>query len=119
MFQLQVEKAFQNERHNYIKKTIISVILGLLGLALSPYGMAITLGDVKIDVCWALIFPVMAAFAYGPWFGILSGISGGALFPFLVWFNNGLANVYNFIIYIFLFIVLGLLYKEKERGRLH
>jgi PAS domain S-box-containing protein len=50
---------------------------------------------------------------YGWKYGLIAGLSGGALFPFYLWFNNGYPNLTTTIIYLILYCLLGLASNQK------
>ena len=92
------------------RKAGISVALGLLSLLFAPYGVTAILGEITIDIPWSLVLPLLAAMAYGWQFGAVAGLSGGALFPFLLWANNGWANLFTALAFLFTYILSGLLH---------
>ncbi len=95
------------------RKVGISILCGLISLLLSPYGIVTTLGEVHVNIPWSLFLPILAALAYGWRFGLLAGLSGGALFPFLLWQNNGWANIGTTLIFAGSYVLLGL-FKDKN-----
>jgi PAS domain S-box-containing protein len=98
---------------NVKRKVGISVILGLLSLLFAPYGITSMMGDVMIDIPWSLLFPILVAMAFGWYYGVIAGVAGGALFPFLLWANNGWANLITSIIFVCIYILSGLLYDRS------
>lgn len=80
------------------KKFTIATIAGVATLLLSQFGIKANLGEIQINVPWALIFPVCISMAWGWRYGLLSGAFGGALYPFLLWESNGYANILNSIL---------------------
>lgn len=90
------------------KKAFFTIIFGILGFVLSPYGIAVEWGEVVIDLPWSLLFPIIIAMAYGWQYGFLSGLAGGALFPFLLWANNGWTNVSTTLCFLIIYALLGL-----------
>ncbi|HAN76426.1 MAG TPA: hypothetical protein DCQ31_00965, partial [Bacteroidales bacterium] len=46
--------------------------------------------------------------AFGWQYALVAGLSGGALFPFLLWVNNGWANVGTTLIFLFFYVLIGL-----------
>ncbi len=89
------------------RKLLISIIFGIIGLLFSPYGIVIIWDSLKIDLPWSIIFPLLASLAFGYRYGIITGLSGGALFPFLLWSNNGWANLGTAICFVTCFSILG------------
>jgi len=93
--------------HSTRMKYLNAVVMGMVCLACSRFGIALTVGEITINVPWSIIFPLLAAMAYGSRFGFVAAVSGGALFPFLLWSNNGWANVLNFMLLSLLYISIG------------
>jgi PAS domain S-box-containing protein len=79
------------------RKLLLSLGAGLLCLALSNQGISVQFEDVKINLVWSVIFPVLISLVYGSTYGIIAGFAGAALFPFFLWSNNGYANFITFI----------------------
>ena len=100
------------------KKIWLSALFGILSLMLSPFGITATIGEIRIDIPWALFLPILISMAYGWRFGLLAGLSGGALFPFLLWGNNGWANVSTALVYLFFYAQLGLAYEKTLVSKL-
>ncbi|MFZ4401631.1 MAG: PAS domain S-box protein [Bacteroidales bacterium] len=89
------------------KKFLISILVGVFTLILSPYGIEANLGEIRIDISWILFLPILTSMAFGWRYGLVSGLSGGALFPFLIWANNGWVCLSTSIIYLCLYIIVG------------
>lgn len=85
----------------------ISVLCGFLGLYFSFYNLSYKIGDLNINLPWSLIFPIIASISYGFWAGVIVSISGGALFPFFLWANNGWPNVMTFLSLVILYSSIG------------
>lgn len=98
-----------NEQSTFgtIEKSILAILFGLLGLFLSPHGIMFILATVKIDIPWSLIFPILIATTFGWRYGLLAGLSGGALFPFLLWAEDGWVNVTTSFTYVLFYTLLG------------
>jgi hypothetical protein len=86
----------------------ISVLFGVLCLLSSPYGLAANIGEIRVDIPWALFLPILASMAYGWRYGLVAGLAGGAYFPFLLWTNNGYANLLTTLTYLFIYALMGL-----------
>jgi hypothetical protein len=54
---------------------------------------------------------------YGSRYGLIAGLSGGALYPFLIWANNGYANILNLVMLFVLFYGVGRLELGKLKHR--
>jgi hypothetical protein len=78
------------------------------GRAFSPHGIMFVTGTVKIDILWSLGSPMIIAIGFGWQYGLLAGVCGGALFPFLLWAEDGWANVTTAVAYLLLFALLGI-----------
>lgn len=74
-------------------KILISIFAGVLCLALSPFGISSYFGNIRIDIPWSWILPIIISMAYGWRYGLLAGLSGGAYHPFVLWPDNGWANL--------------------------
>lgn len=94
-------------------KIWISILFGILGLVLSPFGINITMGEISVGIPWSLFFPIIIAMAFGWRFGVLSGLSGGALFPFLLWASNGWVNLSTTLVYLFFYALIGVAYDKS------
>lgn len=88
-------------------KIILSILFGIVSLLASPYGIAFMLGTIQIDLPWSLLFPLFIAMAFGWRYGLLTGLSGGAFFPFVLWGEDGWANVTTSILYLIFFTLVG------------
>lgn len=95
------------------KKIWLSVLFGIISLMLSPFGITAILGEIRIDIPWALFLPILISMAYGWRFALLTGLAGGALFPFLLWANNGWSNLSTTAVYLFFYALLGIAYDKS------
>lgn len=75
------------------RKILISVISGLLCFFLSPYGIQISWDVITISLPWSIVFPILVSIVYGWKYALIAGLSGGALYPFYLWVNNGYPNL--------------------------
>lgn len=91
-----------------VRKFWISVMLGAICLLLSPYGLVANFGVIRIEIPWALFLPILASMAYGWRYGLVAGLAGGAFFPFLLWANNGYANLLTTLTYLSIYALMGL-----------
>lgn len=99
-----------------IKKVVITIGLGLLGFFGSLLSIRFEQAPFLLFLQWSFVFPLLASRAYGPLYGLLAGTIGlGAFFPFLVWANNGWANVVESGIYLTWFVYQG--YFESMRSK--
>ncbi len=90
------------------QKVILSILMGLVSLLVAPYGIEIMVGNIPVSIPWSLLFPVFIALAFGWQYGFLTGLTGGAFFPFQLWADDGWANVTTTILYLIFFSILGL-----------
>ncbi len=88
-------------------KIVFSVVSGILGLFLYRFSLSFLVETVVISITWAQLFPILSSIAFGPAYGFLAGISGGAWFPFLLWANNGWANVLTFVLALSTYTLFG------------
>ena len=104
------------------KMIVISILSGILSLLLANFGFEGRLGEIEVSIPWSLIFPILIAIGFGSKYGLIAGLSGGAYFPFLLWYNNGIPNISTAIIYLFVYFLLGLLHngsfwsKQKDQS---
>lgn len=89
-------------------KVLLSILFGISSLLLAPYGIAVSLDTVKIDIPWSQIFPLTITMAWGWRYGLLVGLSGGAFFPFLLWSEDGWVNLTTSLLYLLLYSLVGL-----------
>jgi len=94
-------------------KIFISIIIGVLSFALSPFGIAGQWGEIAINIPWSILLPILISMAFGWRYALLTSISGAALYPFLLWFNNGYANVSTVITYIMSYVLVSFITDEK------
>jgi PAS domain S-box-containing protein len=108
-----------NERSTWgtPQKIILSVLCGIVSLLASPYGIEFMLGNIRIDLPWSLLFPIFLAMAFGWRYGLLTGLSGGAFFPFLLWGEDGWANVSTSILYLAFFALLGIATDKSDNKK--
>jgi|GEM_PF-6479547 len=90
------------------QKVILSILFGVLSLLTAPYGIEIVLGTITVSIPWCHIFPILIAMSFGWRYGLLVGMFGGALFPFLLWPEDGWANVSTALTCFFLFFMIGI-----------
>ena len=101
------------------RKIFISAFLGIACLLFSPFGIHTHIGEISVNVPFFLFLPALAAFAYGWKYGLVAGLSGGAMFPFLLWPDDGWANVGSAIIFIGFYSCIGLFQDRRYFFRLH
>ncbi|MDP3441508.1 MAG: hypothetical protein Q8T08_01500 [Ignavibacteria bacterium] len=94
-------------------KVGLSIVMGLISLLFAPYGVTAILGEVTIDIPWSLVLPILVAMAFGWQYGLISGLAGGALFPFFLWANNGWANLFTAMVFLCIYLMSGLLYDKS------
>ena len=90
------------------RKFWMSAMFGAICLLLSPFGLVANLGEIRVDIPWALFLPILASMAYGWRYGLVAGLAGGALFPFLLWANNGYANITTAVTFLCIYALMGL-----------
>lgn len=104
-----------------LSKIIIPIIAGVACFFLSPFSKSYEIGNTVINIPWVLIFPILITLAYGYKEGLLAALFGGALFPFILWEENGWANIINSLNIIVLLLVIGFIFnnilKEKEKRK--
>jgi PAS domain S-box-containing protein len=76
------------------QKAIFAVLLGFLGFPLNFLPLQLEIPPHHVSVLFGAIYPLLAALAWGPWYGLLAGTAGlGGQFCWFVWPENGWANV--------------------------
>src|SRR5436190_1989618 len=76
------------------RKVFVSVMLGLAGFGASFLSPAFQFPPHTISITWCHIFPLIAAMAYGPRYGLIAAVFGLTMFhPFFSWPNGGWSNV--------------------------
>ena len=90
------------------RKISYSILSGIISLLLSPYGINANFGEVTIDIPWSILLPIIIAMAFGWRYGLVAGFSGGAMFPFMLWANDGWANVGTSFVYLLLYALIAL-----------
>ena len=63
-------------------KLLISVLAGILCFIFSKYSIPLKTSGIEINVPWSVIFPFIISLAYGKKYALISGLAGGALYPF-------------------------------------
>lgn len=101
------------------RKVFLSILFGILCFVLSPYGIQVVFGEVHINIPWSLLLPMLVATAFGWKYGIVAGLSGGALFPFYLWANNGWVNIGTTLIFLGFYYLLGLVNDTAYLKRIH
>jgi len=94
------------------RKVWLAILFGILSLILSPYGIAAHMGNIHINIPWALFLPIIIGMALGWRFALIAGLSGGAFFPFLLWANNGWPNVSTSLLFLHFYVLLALVYEK-------
>lgn len=95
-------------------KFIVSISFGFISLLLSPFGIHSMISEVNIDIPWSLLLPILASIAFGWRYGFISAISGAAFFPFLLWPDNGIANLLTSILFLIFFTSIGIFNKPND-----
>ena len=101
------------------RKVFLSILFGILCFVLSPYGIQVVFGEVHINIPWSLLLPMLVATAFGWKYGIVAGLSGGALFPFYLWANNGWVNIGTTLIFLGFYYLLGLVNDTAYLKHIH
>ncbi len=94
-------------------KIFISILAGALCFFLSPYGIQMEFGIMKLSIPWSIIFPILISMAFGWKFALLSAASGGALYPFYLWEYDGYANITNALVYTISYILISSINDKK------
>ncbi len=111
---IELDNSLNNSIYSSKSKYFISAVFGIFALLFSQFGIFVVVGDIRIDIPWSILLPMVIAIAYGPRFGFIAGIAGGALHPFLLWGDNGWPNVMTAILLLGLYTSLGTLSSFKR-----
>lgn len=95
------------------KKLFISVVLGVLSLALIGFRITTDIGNITYSIPVSVIFSLLVALAYGKYYGLLSGLSGAAFYGFALWPHEGLTNLLVVIYMLGLLYLLGTVIRKK------
>ncbi len=85
----------------------ISILSGALALGFAPLGIELLWENIHIDLPWSIVFPILVSIVLGWKYGLISALSGGAWFPFLLWQNNGFPNISTFLVYTLIYVLMG------------
>ena len=89
------------------RKILYSILLGIITLLLSPFSIETVLGQVHISIPWSLIIPLLISMAFGWRYGVIVGLCGGALFPFILWPEDGWVNLVTVVINVSIYALFG------------
>ncbi len=101
-----------------LSKVIIAILSGFICIALSPYNLEYSTDGFVINLHWSFIFPLLISMAYGGRYGLIAGVIGlGALYPFYIWKDNGLANLLTFVARTLYFVLFGWAFQNREKAK--
>ncbi len=102
---IQIARKMRSETMSVeLKKVIISLLLGFAGFFGAFYSYQFDIFPLTISLIWSYCFPLIAAIAFGRWYGLLAGFFGlAALFPFFIWSSDGWANLITVFLLLFWF----------------
>jgi PAS domain S-box-containing protein len=99
-----------------IRKTIISIVLGILCFFASKWALTFSQPPYIIAIEWCEILPFMAAMAFGGRYGLIAGVFGlGAFFPFILYPNNGWSNLITSLLLLFMYFQVGYFSMKRQR----
>jgi len=88
-------------------------LFGLLALFTSKLSFSTQFENIDIDFPFSLFFPVFISISFGWRYGLASGFAGGALHPFILWPEDGWANVGTALLYSLYFATCGFFFNKK------
>lgn len=99
------------KKHDYNKKkVIISLIFGLIGFWLNSSPIKIyQFQDIRIDVLFGLLFPLIITLAWGWKYGLISSIFGGCQTMWILWFEDGYGMLYSVPIFTLWIVYHGII----------
>lgn len=75
-------------------KILISIVFGLMGFVGTFYSISFDFSNLKINVIWSFVFPLLVCLAWGWKYGLISMVFGLMCFhPFFLWPKNGWACI--------------------------
>ncbi|GEM_PF-5264632 len=99
-----------------LRKTLISILLGLLGFFGSFFTLNFSSPPFNISIDWFNFLPLLAGMAFGGRYGLIACTIGlAALHPFIIWADNGWACAVTAILIIYLSAANGWLKGLRER----
>ncbi len=98
-------------------KLILSVLSGVLCFFLSPFSISSQIGSSFINLPISIVFPFTISIAYGWRYGLISALSFGAFYPFLLWPEEGFGNFLTTSIYLFFFTSIGIMNQYNNEKR--
>jgi PAS domain S-box-containing protein len=90
-----------------IRKYSFAIAAGLAAFLLSAHDISYVVSETQINIPWSLILPITISLAYGRKAALLTALSGGALYPFYLWPEDGYTNLMTFLLITILYILLG------------
>jgi PAS domain S-box-containing protein len=98
------------------RKFCISIMLGLACFVGSFFTLNFSFPPFFISINWFDFLPLLASMAFGGRYGFIASTLGlGVLYPFILWPNNGWANLVTSILFICLHTVIGYLRGLRNR----
>ena len=74
-------------------KLLMAAGAGILSLLVSKFNLNVDLGYIQFNFPWGILLPLLISIAFGAKYGLISGFSGGALYPLYLWPQEGYANL--------------------------
>lgn len=106
---------FENITSSNTYKVILSITAGLLCLIFAKHNISYQFENLSVNIPWSLLFPIIVSAAFGTRSAIISAISGGALFPILLWPSNGYALIVDVLSLFILIVLVGYIANIKSR----
>ncbi len=97
-------------------KLIIAASAGFLALLVSDFNLNVDLGYITYNFPWGVVLPLLIAVAYGGKYALISGLTGGALYPLLLWPQEGYANLAITVLLLVLFFLASLILHGQTRS---
>ncbi len=102
-----------------MKKTIVSVVFGLVGFAVNMFPLRIyEYQGIVVSILPGLIFPLFIAIIWGWKYGLISALAGGCQAMWFLWHGDGYGQLYSVPVYTLWIVWHGAVsdYRRKKKS---
>ncbi|PKP52521.1 MAG: hypothetical protein CVT92_08510 [Bacteroidetes bacterium HGW-Bacteroidetes-1] len=108
---------FENIEPSAAFKLFSAIASGLLGLLGVWLAISFSVEAFRLSFVWSIVFPLTIALAFGPKYGFYAAFLGlFAFFPFILWPDNGYANIINTAAYLIFFSLHGFAAERRRKS---